>query len=67
MLTRPYNSKSNGGVERSIRSIKEGLRKDNVKKVTQQKIDELAYLLNQHPQDEVFWEVTQILSSKFLD
>ena len=52
VLTSPYNSKSNGGCERSIRSIKEGLRKDNVKKVTQQKLDELAYLLNQHPQDD---------------
>ena len=52
VCTSSYNSKSNGGVERSVRSIKDGLRKDKVKKVTQQKIDELTYLLNQHPQDD---------------
>ena len=50
VLTSPYNSKSNGGVERSIRSIKDVLRKDKINKVTQQKLDEITYLLNQHPQ-----------------
>ena len=37
--TSPYNSKSNGGVERSVRSIKDVLRRENIKKVTQQKLD----------------------------
>ena len=48
--TSPYNSKSNGGVERSIRSIKDVLRKQEIKKVTQEKLDEITYLINQHPQ-----------------
>ena len=46
--TNPYNSKSNGGVERSVRSIKDVLKRDNVKKVTQQRLDEICYLVNQH-------------------
>ena len=49
--TSPYNSKSNGGVERSVRSIKDVLKRENIKKVTQQKLDEICYLVNQHPQD----------------
>ena len=49
--TSPYNSKSNSGVERSVRSIKNVLKRENIKKVTQQKLDEICYLVNQHPQD----------------
>ena len=49
--TSPYNSKSNGGVERSVCSIKDVPRRDNVKKVTQQRLDERSYLVNQHVQD----------------
>ena len=48
--TSPYNSKSNGGVERSVRSIKDVLRKQEINKVTQEKLDEITYLINQHPQ-----------------
>ena len=47
--TSPYNSKSNGGMERSVRSIKDVLRRENIKKVTQQKLDKICYLINQHP------------------
>ena len=50
--TSPYNSKSNGGSERSVRSIKYVLRRDNIKKVTQQKLDEVSYLINQHVQGD---------------
>ena len=52
VLMSPYNSKSNGGCERSLRSLKDCLRRDKVKKVTQLKIDELTYLLNQHSQED---------------
>ena len=52
VLTSPYNSKSNGGCDRSVRSLKGCLRRDKVKKIRQQKIDELTYLLNQHPQED---------------
>ena len=52
VLMSPYNSKSNGGCERSVRSLKDCLRRDKVKKVTQLKIDELTYLLNQHSQED---------------
>ena len=34
-LTSPYNSKSNGGCERAVRSLKDCLRRDGVKKITQ--------------------------------
>ena len=37
--TSPYNSKSNGGCE----SLKDCLKRDKVKKVTQQVLDELTY------------------------
>ena len=50
--TSPYNSKSNGGVERSVRSLNDVLRRENIKKVTQQRMDETTYLINQHPQDD---------------
>ena len=52
ILTSPYNSKSNGGAERSVRSLKDVLRKELVKKVTQEKLDEITYLINQHPQGD---------------
>ena len=52
VLTSPYNSKSNVGVERTVRSLKDVLRRENIKKATQQKIDETTYLNNQHPQDD---------------
>ena len=41
VLTSLYNSKSNGGCERSVRSLKDCLKRDKVKNVTQQKLDEL--------------------------
>ena len=50
--TSPYNSKSNGGSERCVCSIKDVLRRDNIKKVTQQKLDEVSYLINQHVQGD---------------
>ena len=49
--TSPYNSKSNQA-ERCVRSIKDVLRRDNVKKVTQKKLDEVSYLINQHVQGD---------------
>ena len=52
VLTSLYNSKPKGGVERSVCSLKDCLRRDNIKKVTQQKIDETIYLINQHSQDD---------------
>ena len=50
--TSPFNSKSNGGCERGIRSLKDCLKRDKIKKVTQQVLDELTYDINIHPQDE---------------
>ena len=49
--TSPYNSKSNQA-ERCVRSIKDVLRRDNIKKVTQKKLDEVSYLINQHVQGD---------------
>ena len=54
--TSPFNSKSNGGCERGIRSLKDCLKRNKVKKVT-------------HPQDEYgsaafYWKISQKLSSK---
>ena len=49
--TSPYNSKSNGGVERSVRSIKDVLKREKIRKVTQYKLDKICHLLNQHVQD----------------
>ena len=67
--TSPYNSKSNGGCERGIRSLKDCLKRDKFKKVTQQVLDELTYNINSHPQDEsgsaaerVFRKISQKLS-----
>ena len=37
----PYNSKSNSGVERSVRSIKDVLKRENIKQV-----DKICYLIN---------------------
>ena len=48
--TSPYNSKSNGGCERAVRSIKENLRKEGVKKMTQDILDKLTFNINNHPQ-----------------
>ena len=48
----PYNSKYNGGCERGIRSLKDCLKRDKIKKVTQQVLDELTYNIYSHPQDE---------------
>ena len=48
----PYNSKSNRGCERGIRSLKDCLKRDKVKKVTLPILDELTYYVNSHPQDE---------------
>ena len=40
--TSPYNSKSNGGCERGKRSLKDCLKRDKVKKIPQQVLDELT-------------------------
>ena len=40
-----------GGEERSVCSIKDVLRRESIKKVTQQKLDEICYLINQHLQN----------------
>ena len=46
-----YNSKSNGGSERAIRSLKDCLKRDGVKKLTQEILDRLTFNINGHPQD----------------
>ena len=47
-----YNSASNGGAERTVHSIKEFLRKENIKKVTQELLQELTFKVNNHVQNE---------------
>ena len=49
--TSPYNSKSNGGCERAVRSIKDCLKRDGIKKITQEIMDKLTFNINGHPQD----------------
>ena len=50
-LTSPYNSKSNGGCERAVRSLKDCLKRDGVKKITQDIMDKLTFNINGHPQE----------------
>ena len=50
--TSHYNSKSNGGCERGIRSLKDCLKRDKIKKIPQQVLNELTYNITTHPQDE---------------
>ena len=51
-LTSPYNIKSNGGSERAIRSLKDCLKRDGVKKLSQEILDKLTFNINSHPQDD---------------
>ena len=46
-----YNSASNGGAERTVRSIKEFLRMENIKKVTKELLWELTFKENNHVQN----------------
>ena len=46
-----YNSSSNGGAERVVRSIKEYLRKENIQKVTQELLQKLTFQVNNHVQN----------------
>ena len=50
VYTSPYNSKSNGGCERAVRSLKDCLKRDGVKKITQEIMDKLTFNINNHPQ-----------------
>ena len=46
-----YNSSSNGGAERVVRSIKLYLRKKNIQKVTQELLQKLTFQVNNHIQN----------------
>ena len=43
VYTSPYNSKSNGGCERAVRSLKDCLKRDWVKRITQEIMDKLTF------------------------
>ena len=43
VLTSPYNSPSNGGCERAIRSVKHVLQRDGIRKMTQEILDNITF------------------------
>ena len=51
-LTSPYNSGNNGGAERAVRALKHCLNRDGVTQVTQQVLDKVCFLTNNHSQAE---------------
>ena len=50
--SRAYNTSSNGGAELIVHSIKEFLRKENNKKITQELLQELTFKVNNYVQNE---------------
>ena len=59
--TSPYNSESNGGCERAIRSVKHRLTRDGVRKLTQEVLDKITFGINSQGQDDAWSEAEHFL------